>query len=596
MSLLAWYPLIANGNNQGLDGVNLTLRGSVPFTAGKLGNAANSYHKAGGYKLADKFSWTCWVKLTTTESTAQQFILSEGRDVGSIGVNLRCNQSGLIFLTSTAGTINIGTVTKDTWHHVAITVNSDDKIRTYLDGAESGTAIAFKELDYAQSDNVFVIGKMSYGYGGATTYFPFCGQVQDVRVYDHVLSKKEIKELSKGLVMHLPLDWSGNTNILPDNPVATNSTENNSELGRTVYVRSTTATSESYIWSGRSDVVEQSTKYTFSAWYWVNDYVKSVELFWLSTNTTNKKTGTAYDSVTNKASWTPTPNQWNYVTWTFTSKSDDYTGVIRWDNNGSKTEGTAAILKVCNMKLEKGETATPFIPHKNDSVYASKGFGTKYLQDCSGYNRTVTAIGSNNTSCKSPRGLGGTTCGASSCINLGITPKIQYPLTFAFWFNTTDLEYNNNRLISCTEGGGWNIEGKDSGISWTVGTGASSNTYKNCVSTKTRAQLIGAWHHIACTYDGLKGQMYIDGVLDKETTFYSTATPIYYHGSNAVFLCGESGSNASTPATTYAVLTSVCDFRMYATILSADDIKELYQIPVQIDKSGKIYCNQLVEV
>jgi hypothetical protein len=40
----------------------------------------------------------------------------------------------------------------------------------------------------------------------------------------------------------------------------------------------------------------------------------------------------------------------------------------------------------------------------------------------------------------------------------------------------------------------------------------------------------------------------------------------------------------------------VADVRLYSTVLSVDDINELYKIPVSIDKSGKIYCNELVEV
>ena len=603
MSLVAWLPLNGNLKNQGV--ADITISGTPSYTTGKLGQQALNLSTRITFNipsLVGAKTWSVafwcitkdddtlssdWVDIMgmhdrkSDDSASGEFRWETcyGATKGSVAIG-QYNNATYATMTTNGGTLQ---GTKGGWHHcIASTDFENGTVSIYLDGVLKYTKV---------HAGGWLLGDFWLGQNNAVN-----GAIQDVRIYNHALSKREIKELSKGLCMYVPLDWGGNKNILPYTPVTSNPYEHNTELGKTVWVRSTTATGESYIYGGRTDIVEQITKYTFSCWVCVNDYVKSVDYYWLSTNTTNKKTGTNFDNITSTGGKTYTPNQWHYVTWTFTTKADDYNGYIRIDNNGSKTEGTAAVLKVCNMKVEKGEVATPYIPHSSDTIYTTKGFGNKYLMDCSGYNNEVKAIGSNNTSCTSPKGLSGTTCGASSCINLGTAPKIQYPLTIAFWFNTSDLSVNNNRLISCTEGGGWNIEASSTNLRWTIGLGATSNSYKYCDSTKTLTQLQDAWHHIVCTYNGLKAQMYIDGTLEKEVTHYTTATPIYYNNNNAVFLCGESGANTTTPAKTYTVNTSVADFRVYATALSADDVKELYQVGAQIDKSGNFYCGQLVEV
>ena len=590
MSLLAWYPLIANGNNQGLDGVNLETIGTIPYTAGKLGNAATfsanlaNYYRRAQIKIYNNFSFACWYKLNSTDSTTWQTLFFEGRDVNSDGWGFRINGSNkrIGFCCGNVGWYYGTDLAIGQWHHVCMTIK-DSVWTAYVNGSQVGSGTVDTLPALTEWGTYLYIGCLS------GSYYPLNGQVQDVRVYDHPLSAREVKELAKGLCMHIPLDWGGNPNIIPDSPVATNPTEVNSELGRTVYVRSTTATGESYLWSGRSSVVSQSTQYTFSAWYWVNEYVKSVELFWLSTNTTNKKTGTNYDNVTNKTSWTPTPNQWHYVTWTFTTKSDDYTGVIRWDNNGSTTSGTAAILKVYNMKLEKGSKATPFVPNSDDSIYTSYGYGSKFSEDCSGYNRTVT-VNSNDTigiATDSPRGTGTniTKNGKltiSNCIPVGTFPmftvnawiRTKSDTTYSLWYDFFGISATTNtdssslfRMeISNTAGTAFN---------WFGPMADSAGLFNKTISTNT-------WYMITLVSDGTKFIGYLNGVQ------YATKTPDT-----------DARKGWKTTGDFYVGDTNiwfdVADVRVYSTVLSADDIKSLYQTGASIAKNGAFMTGQLVE-
>lgn len=142
--------------------------------------------------------------------------------------------------------------------------------------------------------------------------------------------------------------------------------EEDSEKGYCV-VRSTTATSETFLGPPRTAKVEQSTQYTFSCDIYVNLYVSSVDFFWLSDTETNQKAGVGYANATCfKSKYKPTVEVWQRVWFTFTTKADDYTGFIRIDNNGSSASGSEAIMKVANLKLEKGNRPTDWTPAPED--------------------------------------------------------------------------------------------------------------------------------------------------------------------------------------------------------------------------------------
>ena len=126
-----------------------------------------------------------------------------------------------------------------------------------------------------------------------------------------------------------------------------------------------------------------------------------------------------------------------------------------------------------------------------------------------------------------------------------------------------------------------------------MGTGATSNTYKSCTSNTTLASLSSGWHFFAGTYDGLTSNLYIDGVLDKTLSCYTTKTPIYYHPTNSIIV-GAEASSSSTAATPY-FNGKLSDIRIYATALSAADILSLYNTPANVDKLGNGHAFEIVE-
>ena len=132
--------------------------------------------------------------------------------------------------------------------------------------------------------------------------------------------------------------------------------------------KSTTGTSEVFLGTPRTAQVDKSAKYTFSCYIWVNSYVSSVDIYWLSDTESDKKTtSNGYVNVLQILSPKKfTPGQWNRVEITFTTNSDDYTGYIRVDNNGTTTSGSNASMYVTRLKLEKGTKATDWTPAPED--------------------------------------------------------------------------------------------------------------------------------------------------------------------------------------------------------------------------------------
>jgi hypothetical protein len=204
--------------------------------------------------------------------------------------------------------------------------------------------------------------------------------------------------------------------------------------------------------------------------------------------------------------------------------------------------------------------------------------------DCSGYGNNGTVTGTLTVNTDSPRYTTSTVFNGSSSINAGHGAKVKDAITVCAWAYMGTWTVNH-RIISCTQSGGWTFYAPSSALQFYIGTGTSSNVYKGA-GTITAAQLTSGWHQFVGTYDGLNVKLYVDGTLNQSVTAYSTKTPIYYNTSAPIWVGAESQAS-NTPTSPY-FNGRISDVRVYATALSADDIKELYNTSAFITNNGTI--------
>lgn len=220
MALQIWLPLDGNLNNQGLMETTVSNNGVTVDNNGKIGKCY--YFDGNGHYLqlsasvgnlySGDFSWAVWLK--PTDST-RSIISSEYSSTGSSNVAFELSASrGVRIYWNGSPDIypSNSTLPIDTWTHVAIT-KTTGIIKTYLNGVLRHTYTG--TLSDRPSTSYIRIGD---DYRGGTSV-SYMGYMNDWRLYNHCLSPKEVHEISKGLVLHYPLDNNedaGEGNIVYD--------------------------------------------------------------------------------------------------------------------------------------------------------------------------------------------------------------------------------------------------------------------------------------------------------------------------------------------------------------------------------------------
>lgn len=600
MALIAWYPFIGNTNNQGTS--TGTVSGTASYSAdGKFTQCLASSATLtitspilSGSKIWSIMFWGYVVSSSITADWTRIIQIGDGSSNLRVEVCPSTKYNG-IYCYSTHNNTGYAITNQgcpaptggfyDKWHHFAIT--------------SDGTTLTVY-------DNGSIRGTMTYsGTGAVNGNFTIENndkiRKNDFRVYNTCLSQKEIREISKGLVCHYPLSGSFGANpneIANGMPYVNNAGYSTAGTGW----GAATVTANDFSPSGKVirstytgdggnsggihhqpydySSLENGATYTFSVWVRAS---KSVPM-----NIYN-------EMMTSKSITMPITigTEWTHVVVSGPiNTSASYHSDIVYCSGTNVT--TNMWIEMFGFKLEKGSVATPWIPHTSDAQYSIFSMNNNIEYDTSGYknNGTKTNITTTNETIRF--GCSSVFNGSSSFIACGRGGMVKDAITVSLWAYQSSWS-SFTRPISCTEGGGWNFEASGNYISFQCGTGTSSNTYKPVNSQKTYASLAAGWHMFTATYDGLASKIYIDGVLDNTATSYTTKTPIFYNSANGIFIGAEAGGNQTTPAGTY-FNGNISDVRIYATALSADDIKALYNTPASISNTGAILSYEFNEI
>lgn len=621
MSLQVWLPLNGNLNNNGVANITATNNGATVDANGKIGSCYYCSGSASSYINTNystnigtgDFTIAMWIKIPKITSGSYYAVCtSKAGGAVSTGFGIYWNYSQKKFLWSTANgsqsqeiwmSTAVDSIVYDKWIHLVMVRNNNDarKGYFYINGIRYEIASIPTVLNITTGTNL-LIGKCS------DNNYPIKAYYNDFRIYDHALSAKEVKEISKGLVMHLPLDNNGypRPNLLPHTNIAVYGAGymasyssgtvavDNTELfnGKpTLKIKPSTSTTS----SGGNNLYNSAVPLVLNKTYTYSCYIKStVADTWDHSSLGHYQvynSSAAHNSSDKVYTETTIPaNRWVRVSQKFKCTADGalFRSFFIYFANTSQT------IWVADVKLEEGDTATPWVPNSADSDYVGGSTYDNTAYDESGYRNNGTLSSSKPIiDPDSPRYSASMLFnGSNNYITCGRGSMVRDAITVNMWAYM-DSWSGYTRMASCTESGGWNFEPSGDKLSFVVGTGASSCTYKNVLTSKTLGSLSG-WVMFTGTYDGLNLKIYINGVLDNTLAAYTTKTPVFYNASNGLFIGCEAGGNAVTPAGSY-FKGKISDFRIYATALSADDIMELYKSPVSVDNSGTIHALAFTE-
>lgn len=199
MSLIAHYKLDGNANDA-LGKYNGTAS-NVTWVDGKLGkagsfNGSNINLSNHPVRETGKFSLAFWVAPRSTTTGCffcARTVLGKGLSVFYLNGTIRFD-FGNQWTTSVS-------LDNDQWNHIVLTRSGNTKI-IYKNGVFKGSTTFVDLTDFNPA--LATIGCSQVNGSNYDNYFD--GLIDDVRIYDHALSEREVRDLSQGLVLHYTFD------------------------------------------------------------------------------------------------------------------------------------------------------------------------------------------------------------------------------------------------------------------------------------------------------------------------------------------------------------------------------------------------------
>lgn len=574
MALQVWLPLNGNLDNQGLNNEEIIAFGNPTSSSdGKIGKcysfdgSDDSIFVPFNSFINEEWSISVWFYKNTIGSKNYQTIFG-----GISGFEIEARNSAEASPVIVAWNWGKGTIPYEfnKWNHLVVTRNTSET-KWYLNG----------ELKLTGDAGTIPIGNYFIGAWNSSSQQNFEGKMNDFRIYDHCLSAKEVKEISKGLVCHYKLSGCGGENyfVNSNDGVSYTSTENSTYADVRMFINNDFWAKDNhnnYVVSFDWEISKPLSEITYCNLHWCESPWYSLKTLVIPENTTS---GHYEYSGNNIPSEYYSPNN-IFVRIGSTSGTAD-----SW-----LAKNPGITFKLTNYKLEIGSKSTPWCPNPSDSLYSTLGYNDGIEYDCSGYGNNGTKVGNIVWCGDSARYSGSYYFPTNAYINCGKGGKIKDEITVNIWCYM-DKWNDNIDLVCCTENGGWEIYNRNSHPTFNVF--IPDIGYVTASSSKLWSDLSSGWHMFTGSYDGFNIKLYIDGILESSVSNgKSSKTSIYYNSANSIYIHAE--SSVPTPGTGYDAC-KLSDCRIYATALSEEDVKSLYSVSASIDKTGVLSAYEFVE-
>ena len=588
MSLQIWLPLNKDLRNLGTKHSTVTSTNATLNTNGKLGGCY-SFNGSSSYLLGTQdfisndigdWSFACWMKINATSAgclfSCRTSSTYTGITIFYYGSQWLIDDGVRWTLTPTV------TIATNTWYHICIVRKKGVGKYLYVNGALDSSTTTTGTPTIISTTNYSIGG--SQGTATSVTGNFLNGYLNDVRFYNNALSVAEIKELSKGLVCHYKLDTPftitnlarNSTYVSYNNYSGSGSTATLTDTGRRyngckIYRLTYTPndTSLNHVRTALTSHGIYGFRTTFSA--------NTKYCFWILWKAVSHPDTVCGGTASNIQGWTEIPtkkydNEWNivgqYRNGSVTTDKTDY--IFTSFKTPSATSGTPITIDFCCPHLVSGYD---YILPEYDYLGTDPN-----ISDSTGHGYTATKSGTVTVDSSTPRYSLSTkfTSGSHVYTPALSTGGFTNTYTFSWWAKYTN--YSSHMMWGFSNGNRLNLYMTSSIFCWNTGDGGS-NTFN--VSAATYGD--NNWHHFAVTGDGTTTKLYIDGEFKANAKTYKgiTGTTIYMNG-------WDSG-------TSYNFNGQLSDFRLYATCLSADDIKRLYNTAASVAKNGSMLGYEVKE-
>lgn len=597
MSLIAWYPL--NGDTRDYSGNNLHLtnNGATINTSGKIGscyefdkelNANMTCQNLNCSNMQNEFTVSVWFK--STQNHAFATIVSLGQSAITIDCQNGTYIRAFIYLKATGSAIILSSpCLKDKWTHITYKLENE-YLYLYVNGVLKSKTAA-KGIPRINNTDSIYLGTRDYNN---PNYFQGC--LNDVRIYNEALTTKQIKEIAQAKICHYTFneEMHENTTNLYDNKNKISAHNTKIEWENTHALKCEIIENTQYAGFRFNSnlILEPLTTYTLSyklkkvagELLQIRGHVEQTNYQVLSTIINGKEFSnySYYNGINTTDSFDTYEIQIVFNT------KENITSMDKMYVQPNAIKDEYVKVRIWDIQVEKKDHATPFTPNSRSQI----------LKDISGYGYNMITYNEyspiwNKDESNNRIKNYSTLTKKDSYYNLNFKYKYPDAFTFSCWVRTTDNEafclvgfpHGNNTAISLAINSG----GKISLHSYFSTPNTNADKWYANSNTSIND---GEWHLATITYDGTTVKSYIDGKYETSSivTFDFERQAIYHLAINM----RDPDSNWNDYETR-RYEGDISDVRVYATALSVEDIKLLYQPEISIDKTNVIRCSEINE-